>query len=112
MKLAGLSYGLCNLAISIDEGAKPMKYVSASEILPEYLLHEIQKYVHGSVLYIPSPEGRRKKWGQISGQREYLQKRNLEIKQLFRMGRSIDQLADSYCLSEDSIRKIVYKKEK
>lgn len=40
-----------------------MKYVSASEILPEYLLHEIQKYVHGSVLYIPSPEEAQKKVG-------------------------------------------------
>lgn len=89
-----------------------MKYVSASEILPEYLLHEIQKYVHGRVHYVPSPEGHRKKWGQISGQREYLQKRNLEIKQLFRMGHSIDQLTDIYCLSEDTIRKIVYKREK
>ncbi|NMO94255.1 hypothetical protein HII30_00440 [Paenibacillus lemnae] len=89
-----------------------MKYVSASKILPDDLLHEIQKYVHGSVLYIPSPEGRRKKWGQVSGQREYLQKRNLEIKQLFRMGHSIQQLTDLYCLSEDTVRKIVYKREK
>lgn len=88
-----------------------MKYVSANEILPEYLLHEIQKYVHGSVVYIPSPEGRRKKWGQISGQREYLKKRNLEMKQLFRMGHSISQLSDSYCLSEDTIKKIVYKRD-
>lgn len=88
-----------------------MKYVSANEILPEYLLHEIQKYVQGSMLYIPSLEGNRKKWGQVSGQREYLQNRNKEIKQLFKMGKSINELMGLYCLSEDSIRKIVYKKE-
>lgn len=89
-----------------------MKYISASEILPKYLLHELQKYVKGNVVYVPSPEGSRKKWGEVSGQREYFQKRNLEIKQLFQMGHSIDQLMCDYCLSEESIRKIVYKKDK
>lgn len=88
-----------------------MKYVSASEILPDYLLHEIQKYVQGNVLYIPSPDGRRKKWGQISGQREFLEKRNQDIKRLYRTGNSIDELSEIYCLSEESIKKIVYKKE-
>ncbi|MBD3922087.1 hypothetical protein H8B09_25215 [Paenibacillus sp. PR3] len=89
-----------------------MKYLSANEILPDALVRQIQKYVQGTVLYIPSPEGRRKGWGQISGQREYLMKRNSEMKQLHREGYSLDQLSDLYCLSEDSIKKIVYKKEK
>ncbi|WP_442954806.1 CD3324 family protein [Paenibacillus sp. SYP-B4298] len=103
---------LQSIHLFTEEGAKSMKYISASQILPEYLLHELQKYVHGSIVYVPSPEGSRKKWGEASGQREYFQKRNLEIKQLFRMGHSIDQLMCSYCLSEDSIKKIVYKKDK
>ncbi|WP_020618958.1 CD3324 family protein [Paenibacillus daejeonensis] len=89
-----------------------MKYVSASEILPTHLLIEIQKYVQGKVLYVPSPKGERKKWGHLSGQRAYLQKRNAEIKQLFRNGKGIEQLSESYCLSEDTIKKIVYKKER
>lgn len=89
-----------------------MKYVSASEILPEPLLREVQKYIQGSVLYIPSPQGSRKKWGEQSGYRELLQQRNVEIKAMFHRGVTLDQLSDSFCLSEDSIKKIVYKSEK
>ncbi|GAA4851906.1 CD3324 family protein [Paenibacillus vulneris] len=88
-----------------------MKYISANEILPEHLLREIQQYVQGRVLYIPAREGARKKWGQLSGQREYLNNRNSEIRQLFRKGIRMDQLSTTYCLSEDSIKKIVYSKE-
>ncbi|WP_152401568.1 CD3324 family protein [Paenibacillus cellulositrophicus] len=87
-----------------------MKYVSASDILPEQLLQEIQKYVQGRTIYIPSPEDGRKKWGQLSGQRDYLRKRNLEIRQSFRKGNGVEQLSQSYCLAEETIRKIVYQK--
>ncbi|WP_141502956.1 CD3324 family protein [Paenibacillus luteus] len=86
-----------------------MKYVSASDILPEKLLREIQNYIHGKTLYIPAPKGCRKKWGHESGQREYLLNRNSEILKLFRQGMNVEQLASSYCLSHDSIKKIVYK---
>ncbi|ANY69342.1 hypothetical protein BBD42_24790 [Paenibacillus sp. BIHB 4019] len=85
-----------------------MKYVSASEILPEKLLHEIQKYIQGKTIYIPAPKGCRKKWGHHSGQREFLLNRNEEIRKHFRQGMNVDQLASSYCLSHDSIKKIVY----
>lgn len=40
-----------------------MKYVKAEQILPKELVTEIQKYVHGGLLYIPKPQGVRKKWG-------------------------------------------------
>ncbi|MET3847340.1 CD3324 family protein [Paenibacillus sp. OAE614] len=88
-----------------------MKYVSASGILPEQLLQEIQKYVQGRTIYIPSREDGRKKWGQLSGQRDYLRKRNLEIRQSFRKGIGVEQLSQSYCLAEETIRKIVYQKK-
>ncbi|NBD27703.1 CD3324 family protein [Paenibacillus glycinis] len=88
-----------------------MKYVSANELLPDKLLREIQKYVQGRTIYVPSPEDGRKKWGQISGQRNYLLQRNFEIRQSFRMGISIEQLSKSYWLSEGTIKKIVYKRE-
>ncbi|MDR6551795.1 CD3324 family protein [Paenibacillus qinlingensis] len=88
-----------------------MKYISASEILPEDLIQEIQKYIQGKTLYIPAPKGNRKKWGKDSGQREFLQKRNAEIRQLFQQGENLDRLAYSYCLSHESIKKIVYKRE-
>ncbi|MFE6799245.1 CD3324 family protein [Paenibacillus chitinolyticus] len=69
-----------------------MKYISASEILPEDLIHQIQKYIQGKTLYIPAPKGYRKKWGKDSRQREFLQKRNAEIRQLFQQGENLDRL--------------------
>ncbi|MBT2760677.1 CD3324 family protein [Paenibacillus sp. FSL W8-0187] len=89
-----------------------MKYINADIILPEELLKEVQKYVQGGMVYIPKPEGLRKKWGENSGSRVYLKKRNLEIRQLFASGATIDQLSSQFCLSCDSIKKIVYTKNK
>lgn len=89
-----------------------MKYINADIILPEELLKEVQKYVQGGMVYIPKPEGLRKKWGENSGSRVYLKKRNLEIRQLFASGATIDQLSSRFCLSCDSIKKIVYTKNK
>lgn len=87
-----------------------MKYKKADEVLPENLLKEIQKYVKGEMVYIPSPEGAHKAWGENSGSRMYLQHRNVEIRSRFREGFSIDQLTTVFCLSYDSIKKIVYSK--
>lgn len=47
-------------------------------------------------------------WGEKSGTREYLRKRNMEIRARFRAGSPIDQLTEVFCLSYDSIKKIVY----
>lgn len=87
-----------------------MKYMKANECLPEHLLLEIQKYVCGEFIYIPAPLGSRKKWGENSGIRRELQLRNEKIRHYFREGATIDQLSEQYCLSVDSIKKIVYKK--
>lgn len=87
-----------------------MKYKKAQEIFPERLLKEIQTYVSGEMIYIPSHKGVRKGWGEKSGSREQLQMRNREIKLRFREGLSIEQLAALFCLSCDSIKKIVYSK--
>lgn len=40
-----------------------MKYVKAEMILPDKLLKEIQKYIQGEYLYIPSELKKRKKVG-------------------------------------------------
>jgi len=53
-----------------------MKYIKAHSIFPEELLKEIQKYVYGELLYIPNPEGVRKKWGKNSGYSKFLSHRN------------------------------------
>ncbi|ANA82085.1 hypothetical protein PVOR_13804 [Paenibacillus vortex V453] len=89
-----------------------MKYINADIILPEELLKEVQKYVQGGMVYIPKPEGLRKKWGENSGSRVYLKTRNLEIRQKFASGTTIDELSSQFCLSCDSIKKIVYTKNK
>lgn len=88
-----------------------MNYISANDILPDKLLQEVQKYVQGKSIYIPAPEDCRKKWGQLSGQRDYLHQRNMLIKQSFRQGISVAQLAQTYWLSEETIKKIVYKRD-
>ncbi|UVI32995.1 CD3324 family protein [Paenibacillus spongiae] len=87
-----------------------MKYVKANAIWLETLVKEVQKYVQGEFLYIPNPQGIRKQWGENSGYRQYLCDRNEEIRREFKLGAEIEQLSDRYCLSYDSIKKIVYSK--
>lgn len=88
-----------------------MKYVNADLIFPEELLQEIQKYVHGGLVYVPKREESRKKWGENSGSRRYLNHRNHEIREKFATGVTIEQLSGQFCLSFDSIKKIVYVKK-
>ena len=85
-----------------------MKYVKADVVFPESLLKEIQKYVQGEMVYIPNPNGVRKGWGESSGNRAYLNSRNCEIREKYREGLSVPQLSDMFCLSLESIKKIVY----
>ncbi len=85
-----------------------MKYRNASDILPDELLKEIQKYTSGEALYIPSSLAR-KKWGHGSGARIFYEQRNEEIKNKFSQKVSMDVLAEEYRLSVETIRKIIYK---
>lgn len=43
-----------------------MKYVNAISVLPDYLVEELQKYVQGSYIYVPSKKGQHKNWGELS----------------------------------------------
>ncbi|MBK3494095.1 hypothetical protein JFL43_04330 [Viridibacillus sp. YIM B01967] len=88
-----------------------MKYVNAESIFPVELLNEIQKYVNGEMVYVPISKGSRKKWGENSGSKTYLNDRNHEIRQKFSAGIKVDQLSDRFFLSRDSIKKIVYSKK-
>lgn len=87
-----------------------MKYENGKDIFPERLLKQIQKYVSGKLVYIPSAE-KKKDWGEETGYRKYLLKRNYDIRLKFRNGVAVWQLADEYCLSEETIKKIVYSKK-
>ncbi|WP_071394729.1 CD3324 family protein [Bacillus tuaregi] len=89
-----------------------MKYMNANQVLPEKLIMEIQKYVQGTALYIPKPETEYRKWGTSSGGRNMLDRRNAEIRALFRNGSTIERLAEEYYLSTATIKKIVYSHNK
>lgn len=85
-----------------------MKSKNAADVLPDELLRELQKYVSGESLYIPSDK-ERKKWGSDSGARKFYAQRNEEIQYKFFHNMSIEELAEEYSLSTETIRKIVYK---
>jgi hypothetical protein len=85
-----------------------VRYVKAEMILPDNLVREIQKYIQGEYLYIPSQPEKRKKWGENSGNREYIRNRNEDIRSKHKNGYAIDNLAEEFFLSIDSIKKIIY----
>lgn len=82
-----------------------MSYLRAEEILPPELLSQVQQYVQGQMLYIPKRNDRRS-WGAVSGAKEQLARRNLEIQARRQAGESIRDLAAQYCLSEKTIQTI------
>ncbi|MGO4532276.1 CD3324 family protein [Paenibacillus sp. 2TAF8] len=87
-----------------------MKYSKAESIFPEELLRIIQEYVQGELVYIPKPKEAHLKWGEKTHSKSRVSARNAEIKSLFLNGVSLDELAERYFLSSESIKKIVYKK--
>ncbi|ERJ11751.1 helix-turn-helix domain of resolvase protein [Haloplasma contractile SSD-17B] len=89
-----------------------MSYKNGAELLPPSLLKEIQKYIAGELVYVPKPNKKRAAWGELSGSRREIQNRNKEIYSLYMNGKTVSELALDYCLSEDSIKKIVQKQRK
>jgi Mor family transcriptional regulator len=89
-----------------------LKYKNAKKVLPKELMDEVQKYIQGEYLYIPKAEGTRKKWGDNSGYRRSLSIRNDGIRKEYKEGATIVELAENYFLSENTIKKIVYVKNK
>jgi len=84
-----------------------MKYKNASDVLPEALLKEVQKYAAGETLYFPK-DREREKWGEVTGSRSFYRERNEEIRQKYLQKMSIAHIAEEYCLSIETIRKIVF----
>ncbi len=87
-----------------------MNYKKGADVLPARLLKEIQEYVEGSLVYIPKRSSKAG-WGYVSGAREAIDQRNRKIMYLFEHGETMESLADRFHLSEDTIRKIVYRKK-
>lgn len=86
-----------------------MKYKNASDILPDELLKEVQKYVDGEALYFPKYK-ERKNWGESTGAKDFYKQRNKEIKEKYSKNSSLDALSLEYSLSVETIRKIIYEK--
>lgn len=87
-----------------------MKYINANEILPDTLVKELQKYIQAGYLYIPADGDQHKSWGELSGYRDELAKRNTVIIAEHQKGVPIEELAERYFLSIYAIRKIIYSK--
>lgn len=87
-----------------------MKYRNAQDIFPQTLLKQIQRYVSGETIYIPAGS-EKKSWGETSGYQQFIRERNAGIKADFEAGKTIDELMEKYCLSYDSIKRIVYNKK-
>lgn len=85
-----------------------MKYKNAKQVLPKELMKEVQQYIQGEYLYVPKAAGNRKKWGDNSGYRRELSNRNDQIRQAYKNGMTIQDLAEDCHLSENTIKKIVY----
>ena len=82
-----------------------MKYENAKDVLPAKLLEEVQKYAEGKVIYIPRTEKSRG-WGEASGYRDKLKKRNALICSRYSAGQSIFELAEEFFLSPETIKKL------
>ena len=87
-----------------------MKYENAKDILPAKLLEEVQKYAEGRVIYIPRTD-KVKGWGEASGYRDKLNKRNTMICSRYSAGKSIMEIAEEFFLSPETIKKLVYGKK-
>lgn len=87
-----------------------MKYRNAKTILPEDLLEQLQQYAEGEVLYIPKRPQNHKEWGEVRGTRRRTSERNRAIKAAYAAGTGVPALAERYCLTEETVRKILYRK--
>lgn len=84
-----------------------MAYRNAFELLPEEIVKDIQKYVHGTILYIPKRPKERLPWGSKTASKEMLRRRNQQIYQEYQIGKSTRELAGSYYLDIKSIQRII-----
>jgi len=84
-----------------------MRYENAQHLLPEHVIEMIQQYIDGGYIYIPRKAGRRASWGERTGAKAELTRRNREIYDSYCRGESIRQLSQRHYLTEQSIRRII-----
>jgi Mor family transcriptional regulator len=84
--------------------------MNAKDVLPETLIVQIQKYIKGSVIYIPQSDNIKESRTTKTDAKNELVERNNEIRCKKKSGVSIDELMQEYHLSYDTIKSIVYRK--
>ena len=67
-----------------------MSYKNAKDVLPDELIREIQKYIDGDLLYIPT-KSVKTEWGIRSGARQKYAERNHEIRERYKESASIEE---------------------
>lgn len=87
-----------------------MSYKNAAELLPPNLLKSLQEHFSGGIIYVPKCT-KKAAWGEISGTRRDIDSRNQNIRTLFKTGMKVAELADTFYLSEETIKKIVYSRK-
>ena len=88
-----------------------MSYVNATDVLPRFLVEEIQKYVDGQLLYVPRRNENSLSWGEKNGTKEKLAERNQKIVNGYYSGLTIEALSKEYYLSEKRIQGIIHEYE-
>ena len=87
-----------------------MAYLNAKNVLPTALVREIQKYIDGDTIYIPSSdESERTSWGQRNGSRQRYNERNAQIVEMHESAVPVEEIAEAFYLTCDSVRKIIRK---
>lgn len=109
LRSCGACPALCDIdMIGQTERRYTISYINAEDILPAELVSEIRKYIEGEAIYIPRAVGRAA-WGGSTGTRAELDRRNRAIRAEYDSGIPVPDLSRKYCLSTDSIRKILRK---
>lgn len=86
-----------------------MSYIKAETVLPQNIIEIIQQYIDGENIYIPKKTSNRTGWGEKSGAKKELFKRDSLIYRAYLDGTRADVLAEQFFLSEKSIRRIIRK---
>lgn len=86
-----------------------MSYINAEKVLPEWLIKKVRSYAGDGLIYIPPDRASRREWGSRSGAKQMLEERNEEIRLKKSEGVSAADLAKEYHLSENTIKRILYR---
>lgn len=88
-----------------------MGYINANCVLPDDLIVAIQQHIDGQYLYIPRKAESKKKWGELTNNKHFLNERNTAIFEENQAGVSVQELASKYYLSSKSVYKILAAKK-